>query len=69
MLTRLYDTTDEKLAGIIDQFLRIHQFQIERRDQVRAALEQYKRRPAGFPDCLPGPLNQNAGCEKTVTFD
>jgi len=69
VLTSLYDATDEELADIIDQFLRTHQLQIERRDQVRAALEQYKRHPAGFPDCLLGQLNQNAGCEETITFD
>jgi predicted nucleic-acid-binding protein len=69
VLARLYDATDEELVGVIDQLLRTHQFRIERRDQVRAALEQYKRRPAGFPDCLLGRLNRNAGCEETITFD
>jgi len=69
VLTSVYDATDEELADVIDQFLRTHQLQIERRDQVRAALEQYKRRPAGFPDCLLGQLNQDAGCEETITFD
>lgn len=69
VLASVYDATDEELAGVIDQLLRTHQFQIERRDQVRAALEQSKRRPAGFPDCLLGQLNQNAGCAETITFD
>jgi predicted nucleic-acid-binding protein len=69
VLASVYDATDEELAGVIDQLLRTHQFQIERRDQVRTALEQSKRRPAGFPDCLLGQLNQNAGCAETITFD
>jgi predicted nucleic-acid-binding protein len=69
VLARVYDATDDELAAVIDQLLRTHQLQIERRDQVRAALEQYKRRPASFPDCLLGRLNQNAGCQETITFD
>ena len=69
MLTSVYDTTDEELAAVIDQLLRTHQLQIERRDQVRAALGQFKREVAGFPDCLLGQLNLDAGCGETVTFD
>ncbi|MFB6232097.1 MAG: PIN domain-containing protein [Salinibacter sp.] len=69
VLTSVYDATDEELTGVLDQLLRTRQLQIERRDQVRLALGQYKRSAAGFPDCLLGQLNQHEGCEETVTFD
>lgn len=69
VLTSVYDATDGELVEVIDQLLRTHQLQVERRDQVRAALEQFKRETAGFPDCLLGQINQHAECEKTVTFD
>lgn len=69
VLTSAYDVPDGELADVIDQLLRTHQLRIERRDQVRAALEQFKREAAGFPDCLLGQLNQNADCDETVTFD
>ena len=69
VLTSVYDETDEELAAIIDQLLRTHQLQIKQRDQVRAALTQFKREAAGFPDCLLGQLNRDAGCDETITFD
>lgn len=69
VLTSVYDATDEELTAALDQLLRTRQLQIERRDQVRLALEQYKRSAAGFPDCLLGQLNQHEGCEETITFD
>lgn len=69
VLTSVYNATDEELAAVIDQLLRTHQLQIERRDQVRAALNQFKRESAGFPDCLLGQLNREAGGDETVTFD
>lgn len=69
VLTGVYDVTDEEWTGVLDQLLRTRQLQIERRDQVRLALEQYKRSAAGFPDCLLGQLNQDEGCGETVTFD
>ena len=69
VLTSVYDVSDGELADVIDQLLRTHQLQIERRDQVRAALNQFKRKSAGFPDCLLGRLNRGAGCDETVTLD
>lgn len=68
VLTSVYDTTEKELEEVLDQFLRTRQLQIERRDQVRLALEQYRRSTAGFPDCLLGQLNQHEGCKETVTF-
>lgn len=69
VLTSAYDATDEELASIIDQLLRTHQLRIERRDQVRSALTQFKREAAGFADCLLGQINREVGCDETVTFD
>ena len=69
VLTSVYDATEEELTGTLDQLLRTRQLQIERRDQVRLALEQYKRSAADSPDCLLGRLNQREGCKETVTFD
>ncbi len=69
VLTSVYDATKEDLAGVLDQLLRTRQLQVDRRDQVRQALEQYKRSTAGFPDCLFGQLNLQEGCVETVTFD
>ena len=62
MLTSVYDVSDGELADVIDQLLRTHQLHIERRGQVRAVLNQFKRRSAGFPACLLGQLNREADC-------
>lgn len=69
MLTNVYDVSDGELADVIDQLLRTHQLQIERRGQVRADLNQFKRRSAGFPARLLGQLNREADCDETVTSD
>jgi predicted nucleic-acid-binding protein len=45
------------------------QLQVERRDQVRAALAQYKSSKADFADCLIAQLCLEAGSDETVTFD
>lgn len=69
VLTTAYDTSQEELAQVIDQLLRTRQLQIQRRDQVRSALAEYRGRKAGFPDCLIGQLNRSEGADETVTFD
>ena len=42
VLTTAYDASQEKLARVIDQLLRTRQLQIQRRDQVRSALAEYR---------------------------
>ena len=69
VLTTAYDASQEKLARVIDQLLRTRQLQIQRRDQVRSALAEYRDSKAGFPDCLIGQLNWADGAGETVTFD
>jgi len=58
VLDSAYDATDADIADVIDQLLRTHQLRIERRDRVRAALNQYTRHAADFPDCLLGQISQ-----------
>ena len=69
VLTTAYDASQEELARVIDQLLRTRQLQIQRRDQVRSALAEYRDSKAGFPDCLIGQLNRSDGTGETVTFD
>ena len=42
VLTTAYDASQEELARVIDQLLRTRQLQIQRRDQVRSALAEYR---------------------------
>lgn len=69
VLTGAYDATQDDVVRVIDQLLRTRQLQIERRDQVRMALDAYRKNRSGFAGCLLGQINQHAGCTKTVTFD
>ncbi len=69
VLTTAYDADREDVARVIDQILRTRQLQVQRRDQVRSALEEYTDSTAGFADCLIGCLNRQAGCDRTITFD
>lgn len=69
VLTSAYDAGEEEVARVLDQLLRTRQLQIEHRDQVRSALQEYEQGTAGFVDCLLGRLNRHAGCDETVTFD
>ncbi|MCS3857821.1 putative nucleic-acid-binding protein [Salinibacter ruber] len=69
MLTSAYEAAGEDVARTVDQVLRTRQLQVERRDQVRAALAQYQSSKADFADCLIGQLCLEAGSDETVTFD
>lgn len=69
VLKGAYDASTEEIIRMLDQILRTRQLQVQQRDQVRTALEDYKHSPVDFADCLIGRLNQNAGCSTTVTFD
>jgi predicted nucleic-acid-binding protein len=69
VLTSAYEAAGEEVARTVDQVLRTRQLQVERRDQVRAALAQYKSSKADLADCLIGQLRVEAGSDETVTFD
>ncbi|WP_263808677.1 PIN domain-containing protein [Salinibacter sp.] len=69
VLDSAYNASDEEVARAIDQVLRTRHLQVQSRDQVRAALAQYKGSGADFPDCLVGQLCLRAGSDETVTFD
>jgi predicted nucleic-acid-binding protein len=69
VLEAAYDAVPSEVARVVDQLLRTRQIKLEHRDEVRRALQSFRREEAGFADCLIGHRNQGAGCEQTVTFD
>jgi predicted nucleic-acid-binding protein len=59
-------------AAILDLFGRMlstSQFEIENKEVVWAALEDFKNSRADFSDSLVGRLNQRLGCGETASFD
>ena len=69
VLNRLYKTSKEQLAEIIEQLLRTAQLSVQDPQVVWMALEEYKEDYADFPDCLIAQINLVNDCSSTVTFD
>jgi predicted nucleic-acid-binding protein len=69
VLKRLYKTSKEQLAEIIEQLLRTAQLFVQEPQVVWMALEEFKTDNADFPDCLIAQINLANYCSFTVTFD
>ncbi|MEO7891877.1 MAG: hypothetical protein ABIW19_17900 [Vicinamibacterales bacterium] len=68
MLETSYDYSRDEIAGAIEQILGTAQFEIERLDDARLALADFRRTKADFSDALIGRTNRSLDAEKTVTF-
>jgi predicted nucleic-acid-binding protein len=53
----------------VERILATAQFDVDQKDLVRQALEDYRKGKADFSDYLIGHQNREAGCVETVTFD
>jgi len=69
VLTKAYNYPKSDVVEVIEKILLVHQFEIEDKNSVLAALNDFKTSRADFADCLIGMKNYNAGCEKTWSFD
>ena len=64
-----YGLPRAEIASTLERILATAQFEIEDKDRVRAALDDFTRSAADFSDCLIGRRNRAAGAVETVTFD
>lgn len=64
-----YGFSRAEIAAALDRILATAQFEIEGKDLVLAALDDFRRSGADFSDCLIGRRNRAAGAAETVTFD
>ena len=64
-----YNQDRSAIAGIIEQLLQVGQLEVLDPEVVWRALNDYKVSNADFPDHLLARVNQQVGCESTVTFD
>lgn len=64
-----YRFSRSAIAETIEQLLVIPLFELEDRDQVVAAVADYRDGSADFADYLIGRKNLGVGCERTATFD
>ena len=69
ILTSVYDHTKDEIIKVIDSILAAEYLELEDRETVRSAFEDYKRSKVDFADCLIGTQNLAHGCESTLTFD
>lgn len=64
-----YKASRPEIAAILDLILRTREFVIENPDSVRQAISLFSGSKADFADCLIERTGNNAGCDRTVTFD
>ena len=64
-----YDYSREEIAKALEQMFATAQFDIERLDDARQALSDFRATKADFSDALIGRINRSLGAEHTVTFD
>jgi predicted nucleic-acid-binding protein len=57
------------VLDVLEKVLLTKQFLIERKDEVWAALGEFREDHGDFADYLIGRANHSRGCEHTVTFD
>ena len=69
VLGTAYDYSRVEIARALDQIFATAQFEIERLDEARQALGDFRATKADYSDALIGRINRSLGVEHTVTFD
>lgn len=69
VLQTAYEVNKADLLVVLERLLATSQFEIGSKDAVRRAVAAFRSGRADFADHVIGALNQQAGCERTVTFD
>jgi predicted nucleic-acid-binding protein len=69
VLESAYNYSREEIAHAIEQILATAQFEVERLDEARQALGDFRTTKADFSDALIGRINRSLGAERTMTFD
>ncbi|HEY3571758.1 MAG TPA: type II toxin-antitoxin system VapC family toxin [Thermoanaerobaculia bacterium] len=69
VLRSRYQMSREKISSALETLLDITILEIQDRDLVEKARQDFRAGAAGFPDYLIGWHNQKAGCTETLTFD
>jgi predicted nucleic-acid-binding protein len=69
VLGTAYDYSREEIARALEQIFGTAQFEVDRLDEARQALADFRSTKAGFSDAFIGRINRSLGGEHTVTFD
>ena len=69
VLESAYECSKLEIAGVLDKIITTKQFEVESKDVVRQAVQDYKYGKGDFADYIIGRLNHLNGCIETATFD
>lgn len=69
VLGSAYNYSRAEIARAIEQILATAQFEVERLDEARKALADFRTTKSDFSDALIGRINRSLGAEHTMTFD
>src|SRR5262249_28465682 len=69
VLEEVYRLKKADVLLLLEKILSTAQFEVEDRDIVRQAVEDFRTTKADFADCLIGRKNRLLGCAETLTFD
>jgi predicted nucleic-acid-binding protein len=69
VLGTAYGYSRAEIAQALEQMFATAQFEIERLDEARQALHDFRSTKADFSDALIGRVNRSLGARHTATFD
>lgn len=69
VLSRAYGVSKTDLLEVLEKMLATQQLDFEDRDQVKAAVTDFRDAAGDLADYVIGRGNQGRGCRETVTFD
>lgn len=69
VLDSAYEYSRAEIADALERILDTAQFEIERAQEARQALGDFRSTRAGFADALIGRINRTLGAKQTVTLD
>lgn len=69
VLESAYGYTDKEISDTLEKILMTRQFEIESKDILHQALNDYSSGRGDLADHLIGRINQAEGCSTTLTFD
>jgi predicted nucleic-acid-binding protein len=69
VLESVYEYSRAEIADALEQMFATAQLEIERLDEARQALRDFRSTKADFSDALIGRLNRSLGAKHTATFD
>jgi predicted nucleic-acid-binding protein len=64
-----YRLDKETIVTALERIVSTAQFELDSRDSVTLALDEFRRGRADFADYLIGRVHREEGCDVTVTFD